>query len=94
MSDRPKILGINKRHYPAQASILGHPGFLLGDTIIDQSENPPPTLCVLVEGDIGDYAAYVGHGDPEWVARHGNKISFEEACCHFPIGLQKELYRA
>lgn len=77
MSDEPKIIGIDKRYYPAQATVLGHPGFWVGNTIIDQSENPPPTFYVLVEGDIGDYAAYVGHGDPEWVARHGVVGSFE-----------------
>ena len=43
-------------------------------------------LVVLVEGDIGDYAAYAGCGAPEWVARHGDKICFEEACVHFPGG--------
>jgi hypothetical protein len=92
-TDKPKILGVNKRYYPAQASVVGHPAFMMGDELFDQSENPPPTLAVLVEGDIGDYACYVGHGTPEWVARWGNKISFAEACCHFPHGLQKEKYR-
>lgn len=90
MSDKPMILGVNKRYYPAQGSVIGKPG-LFG---IDQSDDPPPTLAVLVRGDIGDYACYVGHGEPEWVARHGNKISFEEACCHFPGGqLEREKYR-
>ena len=52
------------------------------------------TLVVLVEGQIGDYAAYAGHGSKEWVADHGDKVSFEEACIHFPGGqLRKELYR-
>ena len=50
-------------------------------------------LVVLVEGDIGDYAAYyAGGNDPEWAARYGNKISFEEACCHF-MPLSRERYR-
>jgi hypothetical protein len=91
-----KILGVNRRHYPAQASIIGHKGFIVpGEGYIDQSENPPPTLAVLVQGDIGDYACYVGHGSPDWVARHGDKISFDEACCHFPGGqLKRELYRS
>jgi hypothetical protein len=89
--DRPKILGVNTRYYPTQASIVNHPRFL---PMVDQSEDPPPTLCVLVAGEIGDYAAYVGHGEPEWVARHGDKISFDEACCHFPGGqLVREKYR-
>ncbi len=49
---------------------------------------------VLVEGEIGDYAAYAGHGDEDWVARFGDKISFEEACVHFPGGqLERNLYR-
>jgi hypothetical protein len=51
-------------------------------------------LVVLVAGAIGDYAAYCGIGTPEWVRDHGNKISFEEACCHFPGGqLEREKYR-
>ena len=90
------ILGVNTRHYPAQASAIGHDGFVLpGEGYIDQSENPPPTLVVLVAGKIGDYAAYCGHGSAEWVAAHGDKLSFDEACCHFPGGqLQRELYRS
>jgi hypothetical protein len=98
-ADKPRILGVNRRHFPAQASVIGKPAMevppeLDGDGMNDQSDDPPPTLCVLVQGDIGDYAAYVGHGTPEWVARFGDKISFEEACCHFPGGqLKKELYR-
>ena len=73
-----KILGINKRCYPDEYE----PG--LGAEI----------TVVLVAGRIGDYAAYVGHGSPEWIAEHGDKISFREACVHFPGGqLKKELYR-
>ena len=74
---KPKILGVNTRHYPYQLNPF----------------DPPATLVVLVEGDIGDYSAYAGHGDAEFVARHGDKISFEEACCHFPGQLKRELYR-
>ena len=49
---------------------------------------------VLVAGGVGDYAAYVGEGDAQWVADHGDKISFEEACIHFPGGqLERERYR-
>ena len=56
--------------------------------------NPPSVVVVLVAGDIGDYAAYCGIGTPDWVARHGDKISFEEACIHFPGGqLEEGRYR-
>ena len=49
---------------------------------------------VLVGGAVGDYAAYAGFGSPEWVARFGDKVSFEEACGHFPGGqLQRGRYR-
>lgn len=48
---------------------------------------------VLVEGEIGDYAAYSGQGDDQWVAAHGNKIPFEEAQVHFCNGLERERYR-
>ena len=60
----------------------------------DHSRDIPLTV-VLVEGDIGDYAAYAGLGEnAEFIKRYGDKISFEEACCHFPGGqLKKELYR-
>ena len=47
---------------------------------------------VLVEGQIGDYAAYTGIGSDDYVMRRGDKISFEEAQIHFPIGLVKEKY--
>jgi hypothetical protein len=49
-------------------------------------------VVVLVEGDIGDYAAYIGEGPPEWVAQYGDKLSFVEAKIHFP-GIEKEKYR-
>lgn len=90
----PKILGVNKRWYPAQASLLGKPFLEMGGMSFDQTDDPPPTITVLVAGEIGDYAAYTGHGTPEWVAAHGDKIRFEEACIHFPGGqLERERYR-
>lgn len=72
-----KILNVNERSYPNQ----------------NDPWNGIAIVVVLVEGDIGDYAAYAGHGYPDWVAQHGDKISFEEAQVHFPIGLVKEKYR-
>lgn len=49
---------------------------------------------VLVAGYADDYAAYAGFGSPEWVARFGDKVSFEEASVHFPGGqLDRERYR-
>lgn len=78
MSDQPKILGVNKRYLPQ----------------IDHSRNLP-LMVVLVAGDIGDYAAYSALSEDKFfTARFGDKIRFEEACCHFPGGqLKKELYR-
>ena len=78
-----RILGISTRCYPFQ-DVLSPYG---------QSMNPPRLKVVLVAGDIGDYAAYAGYGDEEFVVRLGNKISFEEACCHFPGQLDREKYR-
>jgi len=71
-----EILGVNKRYYPSQMN----------------PEDPPATVVVLLAGSIGDYAAYCGHGQPEWVARFGDKISFAEACCHFPGGQLEEAH--
>jgi hypothetical protein len=51
-----------------------------------------PLIVVLVAGEVGDYAAYIGFGDPEWVARHGDKLSYERARGHFP-SLKREKYR-
>jgi hypothetical protein len=51
-----------------------------------------PTVVVLVAGDIGDYAAYIGHGEPQWVASWGNKIGFREAKALF-LEIEKEKYR-
>ena len=45
--------------------------------------------AVLVEGEIGDYAVYIGQGSPEFIARSGDKLSFNEAREHFP-GIVKE----
>jgi len=48
---------------------------------------------VLVAGDIKDYAAYIGVGSNEFVKRHGNKLSLDEANIHFCGALKKEKYR-
>jgi len=48
---------------------------------------------VLVEGDIQDYAAYSGSGEKEWVAAHGDKVSFAEAQVHFCGQLVESKYR-
>jgi hypothetical protein len=90
--DEPNIIGVNIRYYPIQASVVGHKPIDFGGEMIDQAENTLPTTAVLVGGDIGDYACYVGHGKAEWVARHGDKICFAEAQVQFP-GLEKENYR-
>lgn len=75
-----RILGINRRCYPDENG----PDERMGGEV----------KVVLVAGEIGDYCAYAGIGSDEWVARHGDKISFEEASVHFPGGqLKKELYR-
>ena len=52
-----------------------------------------PSTTVLVAGAVGDYAAYTGHGHPNWVAKHGDKISFVEAKCHFPT-IEEANYRS
>ena len=70
------ILATTVRYYPSELN----PG------------DPPATTCVLVAGDIGDYAAYTGHGSPDWVARWGQKISFQEASVQF-FKLEREKYR-
>lgn len=84
----PRILGVNTRTYPKQGTEYPeHGGFdLEGSTV----------LVVLVAGDprVGDYAAYAGAGSPEWVARHGDKIGFAEACVHFPGQLEADHYLA
>ena len=96
MVDKPDIIGVNRRFYPAQASVVGKAAASLPpewrDFGHDHSFDPPPTVVVLVAGEIGDYACYIGHGTPEWVAQHGNKISFIEARCHFP-SLKADGYR-
>lgn len=87
---KPNIIGINRRYYPVE---FGCPGTdRTAEKLSDQSMDPPPTVAVLVLGEIEDYACYMGHGTPEWVAQFGNKIRFEEAKCHFP-SLEKKRYR-
>jgi len=60
---------------------------------LSENDEDIGVITVLVEGLIGNYAAYTGVGSPEYVAKHGNKISFQEACIHFPLGLKEEKYR-
>lgn len=48
---------------------------------------------VLVEGNIGDYAAYAGIGTTQFVAAMGNKISFDMANAVFGGKLERKKYR-
>lgn len=97
MSTPDRILGVNVRYYPTEGGVCkSGPVCAHIATGPDDSQcsEPPPTLAVLVSGAIDDYACYVGHGSKEWVAKHGDKVSFAEACCHFPGGqLKREQYR-
>lgn len=47
-------------------------------------------LCVLVQGEDNNVAAYLGIGPEDWVARNGDKVSLAEAAIHFP-GLPENL---
>lgn len=71
-----RILNVNNVCYPSETDEKGY----------------VKISAVLVEGIIGDYAVYIGQGSPEFIANRGDKLSFEEALCHFP-GLKKENYR-
>lgn len=51
-----------------------------------------PLVIVLVRGGIGDVAAYIGIGDAEWVADHGNKLSVDDAVAMFP-SIDRARYR-
>ena len=62
-------------------------------TFLSEDGREVTVTAVLVAGVANDYAVYVGIGSDEYVARHGDKISFKEATCHFPFGLREELYR-
>lgn len=70
------ILNVNIRSYPSELN----------------PDHPPEITAVLVAGEIGDYACYVGHGSPEWVARFGDKMSFEQAVAQFSP-LERHRYR-
>ena len=74
-----KVIGVNERWYPTPSGM-----------------DRRPVTVVLVEGSVGDYACYVGIGtkdDAQGIAAHGDKITFAEACCHFPFGLEEGKYR-
>jgi len=88
-----RVLAINRRTYPSAAT---HSALDAGEPVdgfvMRQLQEQATVTVVLVSGAIGDYAAYVGFGVPEWVARFGDKLSFEEARCHFP-GIEEKRYR-
>ena len=71
------ILQTSKKYYPSPSPF------------VDQVQ----ITVVLVEGVIGDYAAYIGHGDDiKWIQAYGNKLSYQEAIGHFP-DLDAKKYR-
>lgn len=75
------VLAMNREHYPMQ----------LGDIDDSAYTRALPTVTVLVQGTI-DYAAYCGHGEPEWVAVHGQKLTFDVAKRFFPE-IERSKYR-
>lgn len=79
-----KILNTNKRRYPKQKKIA----YTASSQDVDYVE----IITVLTEGEIGDFAVYIGEGSPEWVASFGNKLSYKEAICHFSH-IPEEKYR-
>ena len=64
----PDIVGVNRRGMPSEQCA-------------DHGVN---YLCVLVQGEDNDVAAYLGVGSEDWVARNGDKVSLAEAAVHFP----------
>jgi hypothetical protein len=76
---------------------MSEPGEILGinrRTYSGPGWVPTDIIVVLVSGSVDDYAAYIATGDdPQWCIAHGNKLSFAEAQCHFPVGLEKKKYR-
>ena len=93
-----RILGKNVRSYPAEnGQVVFWDG--VNTENIEKSNMSSvmriePITVVLVAGEIGDYAAYIGIGSPEFVKNHGDKLSFTEANIHFCGQLEEEKYRA
>lgn len=82
------ILSVTRRRYPREA----RPGE--DETYAGWAREGYALTVVLVAGDFEDYAAYAGQGSDEWVGQHGVKLSFQEACVHFPAGqLDASRYR-
>lgn len=79
---RDSIIKVNLRTYAREA-----------EPDAPARDEQSTVTVVLVGGGANDYAAYVGIGSPSFVARHGDKLSFEEARIHFPVGLEKDRYR-
>lgn len=59
---------------------------------VERSVTRLPVTVVLVSGAIGDYAVYLGIGEPDFVQQHGDKLAFDEACGFFPL-LDESRYR-
>ena len=70
----PDVGGVNKRGMPSERCPAHGEDY----------------LCVLVQGEDNDVAAYLGVGSEEWVTRFGDKVSLTEAAVHFP-GLAERL---
>jgi len=79
----PGVIGMNTRSIPDLRGCSEY-----------NFKAPLQISWVLIEGEIGDYAVYCGCGEPDDIKRHGDKVSFREACDHFPGGqLVEGLYR-
>lgn len=52
--------------------------------------------AILTEGVVEDLAAYAGHlmdwQEPQWLLKHGEKLSWQQARFFFPL-LPRRLYR-
>jgi hypothetical protein len=79
------ILAVNAHTYPTQ----------LEADIEDESASTTTVLAVLVAAPVGRYTCRVGIGNPEWVAKYGDKVSFGLACAHFPNkDLKRQKYQS
>ena len=81
---RSRILAVSKQSYPTH-----EPYMPAGRAIV-----PLTITSVLVARPGGDYAVYTAISkDTTWTVCNGAKLSFAEACCHFPDGqLDEERY--
>lgn len=92
MATLQDVISINARRYPSPHEGDGEPGFVLLVVLKKMHGNFVRAYAGIVRDTSREDGLDYVDRHAVWVMEWGNKLRFEEAKTHFPIGLAAENY--